>query len=146
MRFFSKALGLTKPPSRRPDPTDLDQTLVAACHASCHPDNAGAVIVVVDLGAVIDKVTGDFFAKRYNYWSHHPSANHGTADMDFNNTPHLVAAFLKGRRVDTNEASAQQGGIGRPSLTAPRDKGKKAPEKQASETGEQELGGALDYK
>ena len=141
MRLFGKTLGRAKSPSGRPNPMDLDATLTAACHASCHPSNTAAVIVVAELGAVIDPETGDFIAKRYNYWSYHPSINNGGAEMDFNNVPHLVAAFYRGRRVDTNPTSYREGGLGREVPTLSRDE-----DKQGPEPGERDFGGELDYK
>jgi len=78
----------------RSDPTNLLATLDSARQTSLHPDNFNDVIVVVDMGAVIDAKTGPHVRQRFNFYTYRGAG-------DYNKMVHLKAAYVNGMRVDT---------------------------------------------
>lgn len=76
------------------DPTDLLSTCQSACHMSLHPDNVDDVIVVQEMGSLVDRKVSPRIQLRYNFYTYRSGG-------DFNKLPNLKAAYMNGKRVDT---------------------------------------------
>lgn len=77
----------------KPDPANLEETLLAAQRLSMHNDNWDAVIVVVEHSSLLDATTGFYLQRRFNYYTYRGLG-------DYNKLTNLKAAYCNGRRVD----------------------------------------------